>query len=110
MRRLGIIKDDVVPHPVVSELAGGQEYVQWEQMTAEQQAKSARAMETYAGMVDNIDMNIGRTVDYLDSIGETESKRVGCQATTSNNLLQTHLSVSCLITVRKEPPSKLEPS
>ena len=75
MRELGVIGKDITPHPVVSDLPGGKQYVQWEKMTPEEQVKSARAMETYAGMVDNIDSNVGKILDYLGAIGERESER-----------------------------------
>jgi arylsulfatase A-like enzyme len=42
-------------------------------MTAEQRASSARAMEIYAAMVDRMDHNIGRVVDYLTETGELDN-------------------------------------
>ena len=44
----------------------------WDSLTAEQQRHHARRMEVYAGMVDAMDMHIGRLMDYLESIGEYE--------------------------------------
>ena len=75
MKQLGIIGKDVIPHEEYTSLADGRPYIQWEQMSAEQKAKSARAMETYAGMVDCIDRNVGKVMDYLEKIGEADSKR-----------------------------------
>lgn len=42
----------------------------WDSLTAEEQKRESRKMELYAGMVDNLDYNIGRLVDHLKSIGE----------------------------------------
>ena len=44
----------------------------WDSLTAEQQRHHARRMEVYAGMVEAMDMHIGRLMDYLESIGEYE--------------------------------------
>ncbi|MFI8481384.1 arylsulfatase [Pseudomonas sp. NPDC078700] len=45
----------------------------WEQLTAEQQKTEARKMEIYAAMVDNLDHNIGRLLDYLHESGQYEN-------------------------------------
>lgn len=42
----------------------------WDSLSKEQQLKEARKMELYAGMVDNLDYNIGRLINHLKSIGE----------------------------------------
>ena len=41
----------------------------WNVLTDEQRAHHARRMEVYAGMVDAMDMHIGRLMAYLESIG-----------------------------------------
>lgn len=69
LKELGMIDHDVEPHPVVAE----EEYPEWAEMTPEQRAKSARAMEVFAGMVECIDYNVGKVVDYLESIGELDN-------------------------------------
>ncbi|THU85660.1 alkaline phosphatase-like protein [Dendrothele bispora CBS 962.96] len=68
LKELGLIPPDVVPHDVVAP-----EQSEWEQMTEEERQLSARAMETFAGMVDNMDENIGKVLDYLKGIGEFEN-------------------------------------
>ncbi|KAJ7497573.1 alkaline-phosphatase-like protein [Mycena latifolia] len=68
LRELGLISADAVPHDVVA--PGTSE---WNAMTGEERALSARAMETYAGMVENMDWNIGRVLDHLEKIGEREN-------------------------------------
>ena len=45
----------------------------WDSLTPKEQRKEARKMELYAGMVDNLDYNIGRLIDYLKDIGEYEN-------------------------------------
>ncbi|MFH4090325.1 sulfatase-like hydrolase/transferase, partial [Acinetobacter baumannii] len=42
-----------------------QKYGKWEELTAEQKALEARKMEIYAGMVENLDANVGRIIQYL---------------------------------------------
>jgi arylsulfatase A-like enzyme len=45
----------------------------WDSLSEMEQLKEARKMEIYAGMVDNLDMNIGRLTDYLKSIVRYEN-------------------------------------
>lgn len=45
----------------------------WSSLSPEEQRKEARKMELYAGMVDNLDYNIGRLISYLKEIGEYEN-------------------------------------
>ena len=66
--KLGMISKDTVPHPVVADEVAG-----WDEMTEEERKLSCRAMESYAGMVECLDHNIGRVVDYLKEIGELDS-------------------------------------
>jgi hypothetical protein len=47
MVELGLMDEGTVPHPVV-----GDEEAEWEEMSPEAKAKSSRAMEAYAGMVE----------------------------------------------------------
>lgn len=53
----GIIDPEVIPHEVVSP------DVEWEQMSEYEQQCSVRSMAAYAGMVEQMDSNIGRVVD-----------------------------------------------
>ena len=68
LKRLGLCPPDVVPHPVVPD--GEPE---WDEMSADAQALSARSMEVYAAMVDRMDHNIGRVIDYLTETGELDN-------------------------------------
>jgi arylsulfatase len=45
----------------------------WDSLSEAEQKKEARKMELYAGMVDNLDENIGRLIQYLKSIGQYEN-------------------------------------
>jgi arylsulfatase len=67
LKRLGLCPPDVEPHSVVADGAP-----EWTDMTAEARALSARSMEVYAGMVDRMDWNIGRVIDYLSDSGELD--------------------------------------
>ena len=67
LKRAGMIPEDAsMPpwHPRVEP---------WDSLNAEQQRQEARKMELYAGMVDNLDYNIGRLLDYLKDIDEFEN-------------------------------------
>ncbi len=45
----------------------------WDSLSDEEKMKEARKMELYAGMVDNLDYNIGRLIAYLKKIGEYDN-------------------------------------
>jgi len=45
----------------------------WDSLTAHEKKKESRKMELYAGMVDNLDYNIGRIIQYLEDIGRLEN-------------------------------------
>ncbi len=45
----------------------------WDDLSTDEQQLFARHMEVFAGMVDNIDQNIGRMVAALDDLGELDN-------------------------------------
>lgn len=45
----------------------------WDKLTAEEKKFNARRMQTYAGMADNMDHNIGKLLNYLEEIGELDN-------------------------------------
>ena len=45
----------------------------WAELTAEEQRKYSRAQEIYAGMVEYLDMSVGRVIDYLEESGQLEN-------------------------------------
>ena len=65
-QRLGLLASDV-------ELAPPATLADWEGLDAEQKRRQARMMEVYAAMVDRMDYNIGRVVDYLREQGELDN-------------------------------------
>lgn len=67
---LGIIDESVVPHKVETETMGVGE---WDELTSEEKMLSSKAMEAYAGMVDSIDVNVGKVVEYLKETGEYDN-------------------------------------
>ncbi|KAF5543547.1 Arylsulfatase [Fusarium phyllophilum] len=62
LKELGLIDKSVIPHPVTTVPS---EPAEWDQLDDQTRAASARAMEVYAGMVDRMDWNIGRVIEYL---------------------------------------------
>ena len=56
---LGLLDPAVVAHTPVLKNGG------WRDLSPEQRAEQARLMEIYAAMVDRLDRNVGRVVDYL---------------------------------------------
>lgn len=68
MVELGIVAAGVEPAPPSGVL--GKE---WNDMSEEERTASARKMEVFAAMVDLIDTNIGRVVDYLRETDELDN-------------------------------------
>lgn len=71
MKDMGLCAQDVEPHPVVAD-----EVKTWEGMSVDEKAKSSKAMEVFAAMVECIDENVGKVVDYLESTGELDNTLV----------------------------------
>ncbi|HMQ64517.1 MAG TPA: arylsulfatase [Flavilitoribacter sp.] len=67
LQKTGFIQPDAVLPPLHPGIAP------WDSLTADQQRTEARKMELYAGMVDNLDHNIGRLIQYLKEIGEYDN-------------------------------------
>lgn len=67
MKELGIVGPE-------AEVAPRLWYVpEWDKLTGIAQATLARKMEVYASMVEYMDMEIGRLIDYIESIGELDN-------------------------------------
>jgi arylsulfatase A-like enzyme len=64
----GLVPSDVEPAPLHT--LGT---MPWEQLTQEERNISARTMEVYAAMVDLVDKNVGRVLDYLEETGELDN-------------------------------------
>ena len=67
---LGIIDKSVVPHTVETTTMGVDD---WNGMTPEERKLSSRAMEAYAGMVDCMDDNVGKVIEFLKKTGEYDN-------------------------------------
>ncbi|MBK4995978.1 arylsulfatase [Pseudomonas sp. S37] len=64
----------------------------WDELTPAQRQEQARTMEIYAAMIDNLDHNIGRVLDYLKQTGELDNTFIlfmsdnGAEGTTAAGL------------------------
>ncbi|CCH42563.1 Arylsulfatase [Wickerhamomyces ciferrii] len=65
--QLGIIAPNTVPHEVHVK------HGSWETFATDRKERENRIMETYAGMVDVLDKQIGRVLDKLESEGELDN-------------------------------------
>ena len=67
LKNLGLIGADVEPFPRLLDERP------WDKLSPEEQRYQAKLMEIYAAMVDDVDVYIGRMIDYLKEIGEYEN-------------------------------------
>ena len=70
-RRLAAESAGVIPAGIEAVVTPGT--LVWDSLTEQQKRHHARRMEVYAGMVDAMDMHIGRLMEYLESIGEYDN-------------------------------------
>ncbi|KAF2971565.1 hypothetical protein GQX73_g2042 [Xylaria multiplex] len=68
LKDLGMVAQEVEPHPVVAD-----EVKEWDELSDVERANSCRAMECFAGMVEAIDVNVGKITNYLEEIGELDN-------------------------------------
>lgn len=66
LQELGLCAPDLEPHPIFTRDR------QWRDMTGDERALSMRCMEVYAAMVERLDWNVGRVVEYLRRSGELD--------------------------------------
>ncbi len=67
LKKAGMISENAVlpsSHPNIKP---------WDSLSPEEKKKEARKMELYAGMVDNLDFNVGRLINYLKETGQYEN-------------------------------------
>lgn len=64
--KLGLISRDTIAHTQTSP-------TRWESLSSEEKKLSARTMEVYAAMVDNIDQNVGRVIEALKKSGKYDN-------------------------------------
>jgi len=67
-RRVAAERAGIIPRGTETVVTPGT--LDWDSLSEEQKRHHARRMEVYAGMVDAMDMHIGRLMTYLESIGE----------------------------------------
>ena len=67
LKRMGIIPQNAELPPSHAKIKA------WDSLTLEEKKSESKKMELYAGMVDNLDYNVGRLLDYLKDIGEYEN-------------------------------------
>ncbi|SSD61728.1 related to Arylsulfatase [Saccharomycodes ludwigii] len=67
-KELGIIDESTVAHLVETHKTKI-----WDELSEEEKKYDSRVMEAYAAMVDELDKNIGRVIDYLKETGEFEN-------------------------------------
>ena len=71
-KKLGIVAEDCIPHPVTIKKKHGWTGNEFEQMTDWEKMMTCGAMEVYAGMIDKIDQETGRLMDYLERTGQKD--------------------------------------
>jgi len=67
LKKAGIIAENAVLPPSHPDIKA------WDSLSPEEQKKEARKMELYAGMVDNLDYNVGRLINHLKETGQYEN-------------------------------------
>jgi arylsulfatase A-like enzyme len=70
MKELGIIARDATTFPRLPDIPA------WDTLTPEQQKLSARKMEIYAAMMENMDFHIGRVLAHLQKVGKLDNTLV----------------------------------
>lgn len=70
LEELGIIPPGTKPHDVIAPPVDRPLSREWDTLTDSERKFSSRTMETYAGMVQNMDRNIGRVISYLKTTNE----------------------------------------
>lgn len=75
LKELGLIPEHTVPHDVVA-LGGNTLSRDWTALDASEKKYSARTMECFAGMVQNMDRQIGRVLEFLSQCGARENTLV----------------------------------
>ncbi|KQX00283.1 arylsulfatase [Acinetobacter sp. Root1280] len=64
-KQLGLIPANFTAAEPIATKNVPQKYGKWNELSTEQKVLEARRMEIYAGMVENLDANIGRVIEYL---------------------------------------------
>lgn len=67
LKKAGLIPENTVLPPNLESIK------YWDSLSEKEKMKESRKMELYAGMVDNLDFNIGRLIQHLKEIGVYEN-------------------------------------
>ncbi len=67
-KELGLIPEEAIGFPRLPTISS------WEELSDEETRGSARKMELYAGMVENMDFHIGRLIEYLKKVVSTTTR------------------------------------
>jgi len=67
LKKAGMIPENAVLPPTHPSIRP------WNSLTENEKKRESRKMELYSGMVDNLDVNIGRIIQHLKDIGEYEN-------------------------------------
>ncbi len=70
MKEMGLIAKDATTFPKLPNIPA------WDTLSAEEKRLSARRMELYAAMLENMDFHIGRVLDHLQKIGKLDNTLV----------------------------------
>jgi len=76
LKKLGLVPEHAVPHNVVvtdRESTKKGQGSEWNELSADEKQYSSRTMEVYAGMVERMDYNIGKVIQYLEGTGELDN-------------------------------------
>ncbi len=72
-KKLGLIPANFTPAIPLDTQNTPDNYGHWNELNAEQKALEARRMEVYAGMIENLDYNVGRVIQYLKKTGQYDN-------------------------------------
>ena len=70
LKTLGFVDQDVEPYPRLQGEAA------WEELSEEQRRYEAKKMEIYAAMIDDVDIYLGKVIQYLKDSGEYDNTLV----------------------------------
>lgn len=73
LKELGLVPEHAKPHPVIPPPVDRVLSKEWDSLSADDQQFSSRTMETYAAMVQNMDTEIGRVLEYLKATKELDN-------------------------------------
>lgn len=66
-KELGVIPSEAKTYPRLEIVEA------WDSLTEEEQRDSSKKMAIYAGMIDSLDENVGRLMDYLEDSGQLDN-------------------------------------